>query len=47
MDDAGGKSVALEDGPVGDVRTDPARPGFASTRIWVTATTPVRINDAR
>ena len=25
MDDAGGKSVAIEDGPVRDVRTDPAR----------------------
>src|SRR5262249_57149794 len=47
MDDAGGKSLAIEDGPVGDVRTDPARPGFVSTRIWVTAATPVRIKHAR
>jgi mannose-6-phosphate isomerase-like protein (cupin superfamily) len=47
MDDASGKSVAIEDGPVGDVRTDPARPGFVSTRIWVTDTTPVRIKHAR
>ena len=47
MDDAGGKSVAIEDERVGDVRTDPARPGFVSTRIWVTAATPVRIKHAR
>ena len=46
MDDGGGTSVAVEDGPVRDVRTDPARPGFVSTRVWVTDTTPVRINDA-
>ena len=47
MDDAGGTSVAVEDGPVRDVRTDPARPGFVSTRVWITDTTPVRIKDAR
>ena len=47
MNDAGGKSVAIEDGPVGDVRTDPARPGFVSTRVWVTDATPVRIKHAR
>src|SRR5262249_46366865 len=47
MDDAGGKSVAIEDGPVHDVRTDPARPGFVSTRVWVTDATPVRIKQAR
>src|SRR5262249_27196738 len=47
MDDAGGTSVAIEDGPVRDVRTDPARPGFVSTRVWVTDATPVRIKDAR
>ena len=47
MDDAGGKSVVIEDGPVPDVRTDPARPGFVSTRIWVTDATPVGIKHAR
>ena len=47
IDDAGGKSVAIHDGPASDVRTDPARPGFASTRIWVTDATPVRITPAR
>ena len=30
-----------------DVRTDPARPGFASTRIWVTDRTPARIEGVR
>lgn len=38
------KSKALSDGPVTDVRTDPARPGFTSTRIWVTDRTPARID---
>ena len=47
VDDAGGKSVAIEDGPVRDVQTDPARPGFASARVWVTDATPVRIKRAR
>jgi len=42
-DDAGKKSLAIEDRPSPDVRTDPARPGFASTRIWVTDASPVRI----
>jgi len=37
IDDAGGKSVAIHDGPTPDMRTDPARPGFAAMRIWVTA----------
>lgn len=35
IDGEGGKSRALADAPSPDVRTDPARPGFASTRIWV------------
>jgi mannose-6-phosphate isomerase-like protein (cupin superfamily) len=47
IDDADGKSVAIEDGPAPDVRTDPARPGFSSTRIWVTDATPVSIRQAR
>ena len=33
--------------PPPDVRTDPARPGFASTRIWVTDRTPARIKGVR
>jgi uncharacterized cupin superfamily protein len=42
IDDAG-KSTAIADGPVPDVLFDPARPGFSSARIWVTAATPVEI----
>ncbi len=41
--DENDKSKALCDGPSPDVRTDPARPGFSSTRIWVTDRTPARI----
>ncbi len=37
------KSRAISDAPVRDVHTDPARPGYASTRIWVTDRTPARI----
>ena len=47
IDDADGKSKAIADGPSPDVRTDPARPGFASTRIWVTDRTPARIKGVR
>ena len=47
IDDTGGKSVAIHDGPTPDVRTDPARPGFAAMRIWVTDTTPASITPAR
>jgi len=42
VDGEDGKSKAIADGPVADVRTDPARPGFAATRIWVTEQTPAR-----
>ena len=38
-----GRSTAIHDGPSPDVRTDPARPGYASTRIWVTDSTPAKI----
>src|SRR3954465_15146063 len=44
VDDEQGKSVAISDGPSPDVRTDPARPGYSSTRIWVTDRTPARIS---
>jgi len=30
-----GIAVALSDGPSPDVRLDPARPGFALSRLWV------------
>lgn len=43
VDDAQGKSKAIADAPSPDVRTDPARPGFSATRIWVTDRTPARI----
>ncbi len=43
VDGEDGGSKAIADGPVADVRTDPARPGFSSSRIWVTDRTPARI----
>jgi mannose-6-phosphate isomerase-like protein (cupin superfamily) len=43
VDGADGKSKAIADATLTDVRTDPARPGYASTRIWVTDRTPARI----
>jgi mannose-6-phosphate isomerase-like protein (cupin superfamily) len=42
-EDDSGKAVVFSDGASPDVRTDPARPGFASTRIWVTETTPAQV----
>jgi uncharacterized cupin superfamily protein len=42
-----GTSTAVADGPSPDVHTDPARPGFSSTRIWVTDATPARIKGIR
>jgi hypothetical protein len=47
IDKEDGTSTAIQDGPSPDVRTDPARPGFASTRIWVTDRTPARIKGVR
>ena len=41
----GTRSGALCDGPSPDVHTDPARPGFAATRMWVTHDTPARIRN--
>ncbi|MPZ44694.1 MAG: cupin domain-containing protein [Betaproteobacteria bacterium] len=43
IDDEEGKSVAIADSPSPDVRTDHARPGYSSARIWVTDRTPARI----
>ena len=37
------RSTLVSDGPSPDVRTDPARPGFASARLWVTDSTPAKI----
>ncbi len=42
--DENGKSKAIEDGPAPDARTDPARPGFSSTFIWATDSTPASID---
>jgi mannose-6-phosphate isomerase-like protein (cupin superfamily) len=47
IDNADGKSEAIADGPAPDVRTDPARPGFAATRIWVTDATPAHMKGIR
>ena len=47
IEDHDGESTAIADGPSPDVRTDPARPGYASTRIWVTDRTPARIQGVR
>lgn len=41
-EDKDGNPVVLFDGPVPGVRTDSVRPGYASTRIWVTDRTPAR-----
>lgn len=38
-----GKSSVVSDGPSPDVRLDPARPGFAIQRMWVTDGTPAKI----
>jgi hypothetical protein len=47
IDNEEGQSEAIMDGPSPDVRSDPARPGFFSTRIWVTDRTPARIQGIR
>jgi len=47
VDREDGTSTAIQDGPSPDVRTDPARPGFAATRIWVTDRTPARLKGVR
>jgi hypothetical protein len=47
VDKEDGTSTAIADGPSPDVRTDPARPGFCATRIWVTDRTPARIHGIR
>jgi mannose-6-phosphate isomerase-like protein (cupin superfamily) len=47
INDENDRSKAIADGLSPDVHTDPARPGFASTRIWVTDRTPARIQGVR
>ena len=47
IDKEDGTSTAIQDGPSSDVRTDPARPGYVATRIWVTDATPARIRGVR
>ena len=41
------RSRAIADGPTPDVRTDPARPGYSASRIWVTDRTPCRLKGVR
>jgi len=38
-----GKSSLVGDGPAPDVRTDPARPGYACARLWVIDSAPAKI----
>jgi len=38
-----GKSCVVSDGPAPDARIDPARPGYAAQRMWVTDGTPAKI----
>jgi mannose-6-phosphate isomerase-like protein (cupin superfamily) len=45
--DENDRSKCIADGPSPDVRTDPARPGFTSTRIWATDRTPMRLKGLR
>ena len=43
IDREAGRGVLVSDGPAPDVRSDPARPGFAQARLWVTDSTPAKI----
>jgi quercetin dioxygenase-like cupin family protein len=43
LDKQAGKSTLASDAATPDVRTDPARPGYASQRLWVTDSTPAKI----
>jgi len=45
--DENDRSKVISDGPTPDVRTDPARPGFAAARMWVTDRTPIALNALR
>jgi uncharacterized cupin superfamily protein len=43
LDKEPGRSSLVSDGPTPDVKLDPARPGFAAQRLWVTDSFPARI----
>lgn len=43
IDKVAGKSTLVGDGPSPDVRTDPARPGFAIQRMWVVDSAPAKL----
>ena len=43
VDRVAGKSSLVGDGPSPDVRTDPARPGFALQRMWVVDSAPAKL----
>ncbi len=43
LDKEAGKSTLASDAATPDVHTDPARPGYASQRLWVTDGTPAKI----
>ena len=45
--DENDRSKVISDGPTPDVRTDPARPGFTSSRLWVTDRTPIPLKNVR
>lgn len=45
--DEGDRSRVIAEGPSPDIRTDPARPGFSCSRIWVTDRTPIRLANVR
>jgi quercetin dioxygenase-like cupin family protein len=43
IDREANKGIRLTDGPAPDIRTDPARPGFMVSRLWVADSTPAKI----
>jgi len=43
IDRDAGRSTLVSDAPSPDVRLDPARPGFVSSRLWLTDAAPARI----
>lgn len=45
--DENDRSKAIAEGTPPDVRTDPARPGFSSARMWASDCTPVRLKGLR
>lgn len=45
--DEGEHSKVIADGPSPDIRRDPARPGFALSRMWVSDSSPVHLKNLR